>query len=276
MIQLLIMKNTISIFAILAFAFNANCVFASECVDEDCELGAAVVEETVEILEPQVPEIILWSAEEDRTESQTCEYKYDYNCPFDTEEECDVWYKKPVYNETVSPRAPHLNTLRVDDILYAININSNYCANDDVFKPLVDRYMMLMRASKACCTEGIVYKMRQNKIKDSKIYEFLKDDANRFAVTQRCMITPNDGIYEKYSNDVTGEMVADVRNACLCKNREWFESLLTPFKDIYYRAPQFETNSFDYTYTDSMNRQITVSINTDVQNTLEMLEACPK
>ncbi|MBR3510565.1 MAG: hypothetical protein IKN73_00695 [Alphaproteobacteria bacterium] len=267
------MKNTISIFAVLAFAFNVNYTFASECVDEDCELSP-VVFETVDILEPQEPEIILWSAESTMSESKTCEY--DYNCPFDTAAECEVWYKKPIHNETVAPRAPHLNSLRVDDMLYAININSNYCANDDVFTPLVNRYKMLMRASKACCGDGIVYKMQQNGINSVKIYEFLKDDANHFAITQRCLVTPNDGILYKYSNGVTGEMVADVRNSCLCKNREWFESLLTPFKDIYYRAPQFETDTFNYIYVDSMNRPITASINTDVQNVLEMLEACPK
>ena len=272
MIQLLIMKNTISIFAILALAFNANCVFASECVDEDCELSAVVVD----VLEPKEPEVILWSAETERTETQTCEYKFDPECPFETKEECDVWYKKPVHKETVSPRAPHLNTLRVDDILYAINTNSNYCANDAVFEPLVERYKMLMRASKACCSDGLVYKMQQNKIKDKDIYEFLKNDANYFAITQRCLVTPNDEIYEEYSNGVNYKMVTDVRNACLCKNREWFEALLTPFKDIYYRAPQFEIDSFNYVYVDSMNRPMTAHINLDVQNALEMLEACPK
>ena len=256
----------------------ANNVRASECIDDDCELVpaviATVVEEEPETLQPQLPEIILWSSTETKTESKTC--TPDYKCPFDSNTECEIWYKKPVYNETVAPRAPHLNSLRVDDMLYAINSNSNYCANDDVFEPLVARYKMLMRASKACCGDGIIYKMQQKKIGEKDIYEFLKDDANRFAITQRCLVTPNDEIFEKYSNGVNGEMVADVRNACLCKNAEWFESLLTPFRDIYYRAPQFEENEFNYTYLDDMNREITVSINTDVQNALEMLSACPK
>ena len=152
MIQLLIMKNTVSIFAIMAIAFCATCAHASECIDEDCEFEPSVVaeiiseepeeyiEENTEFLEPELPEIILWSAKEERIEEipeQTfCEP--DYNCPFDTAKECEVWYKKPIYSESVAPRAPHLNTLRTDDILYEIYSNPNYCANDEVFEPFAD------------------------------------------------------------------------------------------------------------------------------------------
>ena len=276
MIQLLIMKHKISILSVLATLVYISGANASECIDSECDLLPAVITEleTAEpdTLRPETPEIILWSA--DASESQSCEP--DYNCPFDTAAECDVWYKKPVHNETVVPRAPHLASMRVDDMLYEIYSNPKYCANDSVFEPLVARYNMLMRASHACCNAGIVYKMRQNKINDKKIYEFLKDDANYFAITHRCLVTPNDEILSTYSNGVDGEMVSDVRNSCLCKNREWFESLLTPFTDMYYRAPKFKENSFEYTYIDGMNREVSVSINSDVDNILEMLSACPK
>lgn len=279
MIKLTIMKHTISIFAVLAIVFGANCGQASECIDDDCELEPAVIEETVEVSEYEEPEeVILWSATDYEPEiEETIEIcEYDYECPFDTATECEIWYKKPAYNETVAPRAPHLYSLRMDDILYAINSRHTYSANDSAFTPLVDRYKMLIRASHACCMDGIMYKMRQNGAKDQDIYQFLKDDANTFAITQRCLITTNDEILKKYSGGLTGEMVADVRNACLCKNKEWFDSLLQPFNDVYYRAPQFESDSFIYEYTDSMGREISVSINEDVHTAMEMLSGCPK
>lgn len=280
MIQLIIMKNTISIFAILAFAFGATCAGASECIDEDCELEQFVFEETIEE-EPE--EVILWSAadyEEIKKPvvSETVEVceETSYECPFHTVKECEIWMKKPVYSETVAPRAPHLNSLRMDEILYAINSSSSYSANDAAFKPLVDRYKMLIRASRACCMDGIIYKMHQNKLEDDKIYQFLKDDANTFAITQRCLLTTNDEILRNYSSGVDGKIVADVRNACLCKNRDWFINLLEPFNDIYYRAPQFEPDPFVYEYTDSMGRELTVYINDDVHTVMEMLAACPE
>ena len=77
--------------------------------------------------------------------------------------------------------------------------------------PLVERYKILMRASKACCTEGIIHKLHTIKAKDKNIYEFLKDDANRFAVGERCLVLTNDDIAKTYSNGVNGEMVRDER-----------------------------------------------------------------
>ena len=40
-------------------------------------------------------------------------------------------------------------------------------------------------------------------------------------------------------------------------------------------APDFANSKFDYTYIDGLQREITVSINTDVQNVLNQLAQCP-
>jgi len=298
------MKNKISFLAILAVALGVSYAHASECVDDDCELNPIVIEEetetpeTVDIPEPEVIEINDESTEPEIVEDvtvikvlnpqqdnesvataqiqteQKCEY--DFNCPFETIKECDIWYTKPVYKESLDPREPHINPIKIDDIIYAISIKSNTYANDPVFEPLVERYKMLMHASKACCNEGILYKMRAQKASEKQIYQFLKDDANYFAVGSRCLVMDNNDITDKYSNGVDGKMVTDVRNACLCKNRDWFNTLLNPFVDVYNRVPEFVNSAFEYTYIDGLNRNITVSINKDVQNTLDMLMTCPK
>ena len=268
------MKNKISFLAIATAMLCTNGVMASECVGEDCELTPIVIEqdvETTEFLEPKEYEIN-WV--EESVDSAEC--VYDYNCPFETPQECDVWYTKAVYKTSVFPRAPHINPVRVDDMLYSIYSNYNISANDSSMYPLLERYKMLMRASQACCTDGIIYKMRQNGASDKAIYQFLKDDANYFAVAKRCMVMNDDEISHEYSNGVTGKMVADVRNACLCKNHEWFEKLLQPFNDIYERAPQFQSTPFAYTYTDGLQRDITVYINDEVQTTSGLLSVCPK
>ena len=284
-----IMKNKVSFLAVLATVFGTGCAYASECVGPDCEFNPIVFEQNIapmdfvemdEPLQPTVDEEIIFD------EYETCEYQepepeeetcvYDYNCPFATSAECAIWYKKPAYKTTSMPRAPHFSDVSIDGILYAIYANYDVTANDEDMSPLLDRYKILMNASRACCSEGIIYKMRKNGAKDDEIYQFLKDDANYFAVASRCMVMNDDEFQRSYSNGVTGKMAIEVRNACLCKNRQWFETLLQPFYDVYHRAPMFEDRPFVYTYTDDMQRDITVYINDEVHTTTGLLNACPK
>ena len=270
----------------MAFALNVNYVYASECVDDDCELTQIETIETIteptnietyDVLVP-VQYTVDWAvpvqSEPVCEFEQTCDY--DYNCPFDNAAACAVWYKKPAYKTTVAPRAPHINTVLVDDMIYALYSSENINANDSSMAPLTQRYKMLMNAGDACCTSAIIYKMRQNGASDSDVYEFLKDDANYYAVTKRCLVMADEDITSGYSHGVTGKMVADVRNACLCKNKQWFDSLLQPFNDIYNRVPDFAENAFMYSYVDGMQRHINVSVNQDVQNAIGLLGACPK
>lgn len=263
--KIVVMKNKISFLAIMAIALNVNYVYASECVGEDCELTP------VEIIEE-----INWAL----PTQEVCEIEslceHDYNCPFDSAEACAVWYKKPAYKTTVAPRAPHMNPAVIDDTIFAIYSYDEVNANDSEMAPLTARYNMLMKASDACCTSGIIYKMRQNGASDKAIYEFLKNDANYFAITKRCMVMADEDISYRYSNGVDGAMVTEVRDLCLCKNQKWFISLLQPFGDIYERVPEFATEPFTYSYTDGMGRPITVSINEDVQKTINILSSCPK
>ena len=302
MIKYNIMKNNkVSFLAIIAIALCANCANASECVGDNCDLGQSIVfnqniapmdfveiDANEQIDEPLKP-ITYESTQIAEYDTSfpgygLCEYQssssasctYDYNCPFTTAEECEIWYKKPIHKTTLMPRAPHLNDVRVDEILYAIYSNYDITANEEVMSPLLERYLILMRASSACCSEGIIHKMRANGADDAAVYQFLKDNANYFAIGQRCMVMNDDEFDSSYSNGVTGQMAIEVRNACLCKNRQWFETLLQPFYDVYMRAPMFEERPFVYMYRDSMLRDITVYINDEVHTTMGLLSACPR
>lgn len=269
------MKSEISFLAVIAFALCANCANASECIGSDCELEPIVVEQNITPMD-----FVEINEEYDDycmvSECDVMDTCYDYNCPFDTAEECEIWYKKPEHKTYSGPRAPHFSAVRIDEILYTLYGNYDVNADDESMSPLVDRYKILMQASDACCGAGIIYKMRENGASDKDIYRFLQDDANFFALIKRCMMMNNDEIAGSYSHGVTGQMVADVRNACLCKNRQWFENLLQPFNDIYERMPIFRDKHFVYSYSDDMKRDITVYINDDVQTTSGLLSECPK
>lgn len=273
--KIAIMKHKISLFAILAGVLSANCAQASECVGSECELTPIIIEQ--DFGQPEITQES-WGYTECETDllTETVSCLTNYECPFDTEIECAIWARKPVYKTALRPRAPHLNPIRVDEILYAIYSNYDITANDPMMSPLLERYTILMNASRACCSEGLIHKMRTNGAKDKQIYQFLKDDANYFAVGTRCMVMNDSDFQDSYSNGVTGKMAIEVRNACLCKNRQWFETLLEPFNDVYERAPMFETMAFPYTYTDDMQREITVYVNDEVHTTMGLLGACPK
>lgn len=279
------MKRYISILSLLVVAFGINAVRASECFDEDCDINdEIIVEEIVEestddadILLPAEPMGSLWVDDDfsyDIAANEDICFN-DYNCPFDTEIECKVWATKPVHNESVAPRAAHLNPVKTDGILATLTFMGTIDANDELAEPLLERYQILMRASNACCVEGIIHKMLANGANNKKIYNFLQQDASDFIVGSRCLVMQDGDIARNYSYGVTGNMVETVRNTCLCKNKQWFDSLLQPFFDLYQLAPDFQYMPFYYTYLDNFQRETTVSVNADVQTVMEMLQYCP-
>ncbi len=275
------MKRYISILSVLACVSGINCARASECIDDDCNIDEFTVvtesESDVDVLRPAEYAANIWF--EDTNE--TCDVvaddfiAFDYNCPFETDTECEIWATKPLFNTSSTPRNPHLSLVKLDGILASLTFNGDISANDELAKPLLNRYLALMRASHACCGEGLIYKMRQNRIKDKNIYKFLQDDANKYALGERCMVMDDSEIGASYSYGVTGEMVIDIRNSCICKNRQWIDSLIEPFFDLYQLAPDFEYMPFYYTYLDGLQREITVSVNSDVQTVMELLQYCP-
>lgn len=274
------MKRYISILSILACVFGVNYARASDCIDDDCDIDVST-EYAIDVLRPAEHDENIWFEESNEDIDETCEIvsddfiAFDYNCPFETNEECEIWATKPMYSTVVAPRNPHLNSVKLDGILATLTFNGEISANDELAKPLLNRYLALMRASRACCSEGIIYKLRQNGTRDKKIYNFLQDDANKYAVGARCMVMDDSEINGSYSYGVTDEMVLDVRNSCLCKNRQWIDSLIEPFFDLYQLAPDFEYMPFYYTYLDGFQREITVSVNADVQTVMELLQYCP-
>ena len=270
----------------MACVFGVGSVYASECTDDDCKLNdefvISEIESVADVLEPAEYTENIWSDySDDFVDDDVCEFDdteiidIDYNCPFDTDVECEIWATKPLYSTTVAPRNPHLNYIKTDGILATLTFNGYITANDEMARPLLNRYLALMRASRACCSEGIIYKLRTKGTREKNIYAFLKDDANDFAVGSRCMVMNDGEIADSYSYGVTGEMVMDVRNSCLCKNRQWVDSLLEPFYDLYQLAPDFEYMPFEYTYLDGFQREITVSINDEVHTVMELLQYCP-
>ena len=196
-------------------------------------------------------------------------------CPFESETECEIWRRKPIVRETVSPRSPKLRADKMIAFIKAAVCNENITANESVSAPLLERYKILMSSAQACCTDGMAYALKKAGASDGLVYKFLADDANFYGFGTRCLMTTDKELDTKYPNTATASVVADVRNGCLCRGRQWFEAMLAPFKELYKTMPEFKDYKFNYTYTDGLQREITVSVNTDVQNVLNQLALCP-
>ena len=237
------------------------------CPDENV---TETVSEKIELPAPK-PEYVA----QDLTEVVKITFDDFDGCPFETKTECEIWRKKPIVRETVSPRSPKLRAEKVYDFISAARCNKEITANDEVAAPLLERYKMLMGSANACCTEGMAYSLKQAGASDGLIYKFLADDANFYGLGARCLMITDKELDTKYPNTATAMVVADVRNGCLCRGRQWFEAMLAPFKDVYKAMPEFKEYKFNYTYTDGLQREITVSVNNDVQNVLNQLALCP-
>ncbi len=196
-------------------------------------------------------------------------------CPFETETECNIWRRKPIIRETVSPRSPKIRDVNMAEILFAFSQTGNLDANSTAAAPLLDRYKMLMRSASACCTEGMKYSLKQAGASDELIYKFLADDANFYNIGGRCLMMSDEELADRYPETATASTVADVRNGCLCRGRQWFSAMLAPFTDLWNASPEFESSRFYWTYIDGLQREITVSINDDVKVVLDQLAACP-
>ena len=239
-----------------------------------------------ELLAPRKPSANLWFSNISQPEHTAIdmttvvtetfdEYIPDDGCPFETETECEIWHRKPIVRESVSPRSPKIRDTKIDEFIHAADCNKHITANEAVSAPLLDRYKMLMRSAQACCTDGMAYALKQAGATDGLVYKFLSDDANFYGFGSRCLMMTDHDLDTRYPNTATAVVAADVRNGCLCRGRQWFSAMLAPFEQAYSALPEFRDAQFNYTYTDGLQREITVSINNDVQNVLKQLSMCP-
>lgn len=212
---------------------------------------------------------------QDLTELVTVTFGRADGCPFDSDTECEIWRRKPIIRETVSPRSPRIRADKLAGFLAAAQCDEDITANHPLAAPLLERYKMLMGSANACCTDGMAYALKRAGASDGLVYKFMSDDANFYGFGARCLMMTDSELDTKYPNTATAAVAADVRNGCLCRGRQWFYAMLAPFQQAYAAFPEFRDYKFNYTYVDGLQREITVSVNNDVQNVLKQLALCP-
>ena len=266
--------------------------YVAEDVPETDDGDCSASQQVEALLAPRRPSSDLWLNNPEKYQAQDmgCAVRDAFNvtvtenlavienpdgCPFEKPHECEIWRRKPMVRETVAPRSKKIRATNVDAFIIQAKCNPTITANEPVAAPLLDRYKMLMKSAQACCTDGMVYALKNAGATDGLIYKFMSDDANFYNLGARCLMTTDAEFDTKYPNTATAAVAADVRNGCLCRGRQWFAAMLAPFEEAWRAAPQFAESKFNYTYTDGLQRQITVSVNNDVKNVLNQLAQCP-
>lgn len=255
-----------------------NTIESLDLYEQNMAEAAKTLECVEELLSPKKPSGNLWSKSDYTAHNMDIIVKKAFNnddCPFETNAECEIWRRKPIVRETVSPRSPKIRDTKLYEFITVAACNPDISATHPAAQPLLERYKMLMRNAQACCTDGMVYSLKQAGASDDLIYKFLFDDANFYGFGSRCLMMTDYDFDARYSRAATAAVATDVRNGCLCRGRQWFNAMLTPFKQAYEALPDFKNAEFNYTYTDGLKRNITVSVNNDVQNVLKQLEQCP-
>ncbi len=258
---------------------------AIQMYNQNMDDAAATRARIEELLTPQKPEENLWTdnvvapratyTAQDMTETVQVVFGRTDGCPFDTDAECDIWRRKPIMREAVAPRSNKIQDVRMAEFVDAARCDANIDASNPAAAPLLARYKMLMNSARACCTDGMAYSLRRAGASDGLVYKFMADDANFYGFGTRCLMMTDQELDTKYPNTSTAAVAADVRNGCLCRGRQWFNAMLAPFNNAYAAVPEFKDAKFNYTYTDGLGREITVSVNNDVQNVMYQLTQCP-
>ncbi|MDR2268930.1 MAG: hypothetical protein LBD94_01980 [Rickettsiales bacterium] len=196
-------------------------------------------------------------------------------CPFETLNECRIWKAKPAVLETASNQKPMIAPSHIDDIIALSRAGKPITSDMLGVRPLIDRYRALLATSRACCSSGLIYNLKSAGASRGLIYKFMVDDANFYQFAERCLMITDDELDESYANTKTAEVVADIRNECLCRRKEYFDTLLAPFVKIAQASPEFADNAIRWQYFDGLKRRVTVSINSDVDIVLRQLDNCP-
>ncbi|MCL2369283.1 MAG: hypothetical protein FWC83_01250 [Alphaproteobacteria bacterium] len=189
--------------------------------------------------------------------------------------QCQIWRTRPHVRETRYTTSNRLRHNEFNAIMQSIQRGEAFNRNNPAALPLIARYEKLMNASLACCRDGMLHHLAKWGADDALKHKFIFDDANFYMMGQRCLVISDADLDRSMPNVMAAEVMADVRNTCICRSRDWFTALLGPFTQVYNAAPEFRDANFRFQYSDGLQRTITVNINREVQTVLEILRACP-
>lgn len=138
-----------------------------------------------------------------------------------------------------------------------------------------DMYHSLYRQGKYCCAYNTAQTMKRTNVHDKLIYKFLVDDINFYNSYNRCIFMSDEDVHNTFDISETAFLIKNIRNECVCNNKEKFLDKIKIFEAVYCQTPSFKNKQLTYKIKDDFGRIICKDVNRDIQVLKNLLRRCP-
>lgn len=185
---------------------------------------------------------------------------------------------KPVYDTENHPIS--LDKNQVKQVIKQISSNPDFVDGveykDKNVKALMENYQNILKTSYSCCVVNIAEELKHRGVSKESIVQFLKFDAEEFALQNMCIVVDDSDINDVYGNKLLTEVVAKSKNSCICNNAEFLKRNIDNFYKIYNMKPELYNEVLVYRFKDKNGRIVEHDINETVLNISTILNSCVK
>ncbi len=176
---------------------------------------------------------------------------------------------------TVSPIGSKIKEVYIDTVVERINSAKDLSDIKDELLMIRKKYIDILSISKHCCSYGLMTKFENIGVDNDYIFKFMIDDKRLYELQNICMIINNNDIANLLGSVELSVVVRDVRDSCVCKNREVLARHLELFKAIVGKTDLFKKHNILFRYKNELGEIVKNSIGRDMINLLNTLEQCP-
>ena len=176
----------------------------------------------------------------------------------------------------VSPITTKIKEIYIEDIVDRINkAGDDLNLIKDELLVIRKKYIEILSMSKYCCSYGLTTKFEHIGVDNDYVFKFMVDDKRLYELQNICMIINDNDIANLLGSVELSVIVRDVRDSCVCKNRETLARQMELFKAIIGKTDLFKKHNIIFRYKNELGETVKNSIGRDMINLLNTLEQCP-
>ncbi len=136
-------------------------------------------------------------------------------------------------------------------------------------------YAEILMLSRYCCSYGYTSTFERIGIGNDYIFKFMIDDKRMYELQNICMLVNDKDIANLLGSVELAVITRDVRNSCVCKNKDNVAGHLELLKAVLQETMLFQKNNVMFRYKNELGETVRNNIGRDVVNLLATLETCP-
>lgn len=146
--------------------------------------------------------------------------------------------------------------------------------NDPILSFTKSIYEEVLADSKKCCTSGLASELERENVKNTKTFDFLKDDYNFYRIGELCYFYSTEDINTIFSkSNELNDLVRRTQKNCLCLNKDSLkEKISILYALLNHRA--IDRRTLVYKTFDEFGRQTNRYIISDIRNVDTNLRCC--